>query len=119
MDQQYQWCCAYGIILVIEMTIIASIITFVAYRPKDLRLWEYSESFLKKHGYQNHMKDEEFLFGKSGIIDNIEEHVPDQAYIADVAYNTEHSMDSRQSNNQSRSKNYNINLRKQPLIIND
>eukprot|EP00483_Globobulimina_turgida_P001642 UN01644 len=78
IDDKYKWCCAYGIILVIEMTFISMIITFVAYRPKDLRLWEYSEAFLRKHGYKGSMKDEEFLFGKNGIIGNVEEAVPPQ-----------------------------------------
>ena len=93
IDDTYKWCCAYGIILVVEMTFISMIITFVAYRPKDLRLWSYSEGFLQKHGYKNTMKDEEFLFGASGIIDNVEESVPDQAYVADLSI--EKSMDSR------------------------
>eukprot|EP01084_Bolivina_argentea_P086427 156213_1 len=109
IDDKYKWCCIYGIILVVEMTIISMIITFVAYRPKDLRLWEYSESFLKKHGYKHSMKDEEFLFGKNGIIDNIEEHVPKQAYVQqgdDMFLNT--SMDSRisvLSNNNNNNNN--------------
>lgn len=116
VDDTYAWCCAYGIILVIEMTIISSIITFVAYRPKDLRLWEYSQSFLIKHGYNDKMKDEEFLFGKTGIIDNIEEPVPDGAYVNNLNDETSLnvSMDSRISKTSSIA---NItDLRNQPLL---
>ena len=116
VDDQYEWCCAYGIILVIEMTIISTIITFVAYRPKDLRLWEYSQSFLSKHGYNDKMKDEEFLFGKRGIIDNIEEPVPDGAYVNNLNDETSinRSMDSRISKTSSIA---NItDLRNEPLI---
>eukprot|EP00483_Globobulimina_turgida_P007198 UN07212 len=76
INDTYKWCCVYGVVLVVEMTFISLIITFVAYRPNDLRLWEYPESFLRKHGYKGSMKDEEFLFGKNGIIDNVEEEVP-------------------------------------------
>ena len=115
------------------MTIISAIITFVAYRPKDLRLWEYSESFLQKHGYKNHMKDEEFLFGKAGIIDNIEEHVPESAFVhnnnnnnnnnlqyandINIEHSLNRSMDSRISKTSSISHSI-TDLRSKPLLNN-
>eukprot|EP01083_Nonionella_stella_P016328 45625_1 len=103
IEDKYRWCCAYGMILVVEMTIVSCLITFVAYRPKDLRLWEYSESFLRKHGYKNTMTDEDFLFGDAGIIDNIEEPLPNRTYNSDLSMNQ--SMESRISNNPSTNGN--------------
>ena len=85
----------------IEMTIVSMVITSWAYRPRDLRLWEYPEHFLRKNGYHDKMKDDEFLFGTSGIIDNLEEHVPADAYIRD---NSLVSMDSRLMSDPSFSK---------------
>jgi len=92
IEDRYRWNCAYGIILVIEMAFVSLVITSWAYRPKDLRLWEYPEHFLRKHGYSESMADEDFLFGKVGISDNVDEHVPDCAYIREESCI---SMDSR------------------------
>eukprot|EP01084_Bolivina_argentea_P278491 475787_1 len=46
IDAKYKWTVAYGILLCVEM-LIFSLITIYPFNPQDLRLWEYSEGFLR------------------------------------------------------------------------
>lgn len=45
IETKYKWIIGYGILISIEM-LIFSIITIYSFNPRDLRLWQYSESFL-------------------------------------------------------------------------
>ena len=48
VDRKYRWFIGYAILLAIEMLICSILIVAVAFRPEDLRLWQYRESLLQK-----------------------------------------------------------------------
>eukprot|EP01084_Bolivina_argentea_P156346 272466_1 len=58
VETKYDWCVAYGIILCCEM-LIYSLFIRKAFDPKDLRLWQYSESFIKQ---DEHSGQHQFLY---------------------------------------------------------
>ena len=52
IEAKYEWTVIYGLLLSIEM-LIFSLITIYPFNPKDLRLWQYSESLLKQDQITN------------------------------------------------------------------
>eukprot|EP01084_Bolivina_argentea_P014111 26383_1 len=49
IGREYRWIIGYGLLLTFEMLICSILIVWYAFRPQDLRLWQYHESLLKKH----------------------------------------------------------------------
>eukprot|EP01084_Bolivina_argentea_P047316 87175_1 len=71
IDQKiYRWACAYGIVLCFEMMIMSMFITSYSFRPKDLRLWTYSECMLKPHerttGYEINENEDDITTNLTG-----------------------------------------------------
>ena len=46
VDDEYRWCCAYGMLLCTESLLFSLFITFKVFNPRDLMLWDDTDILL-------------------------------------------------------------------------